>query len=184
MITIENSIRSFYVILLFAVSISCYFLNGIVEDQAQIETEQNYESTAPTAIEMYQLLEKYAEQYNIPKHIVYNIAYLESRYKGPFDWSYEPSLESFAGAVGPMQVMVSTAQFINHKSITKNRLKNDIETNIKTSMKLLRRLHDMYGNWTLVCGAYNTGRPIVNDYAIFCVSNKDYRRNWIYYQKK
>lgn len=184
MITIENSIKSFYIILLFAVSIASYYLKDIVEDQAQIETVESYQSSAPTAIEMYQLLEKYADQYKIPRHIVYNIAYLESRYKGPFDWSYQPALESYAGAVGPMQVMVSTAEFINNRNISKSNLKNNIEINIKTSMKLLRRLHNMYGDWVIVCGSYNTGKPIINDYARFCVTNKDYRKNWTYYQKK
>lgn len=184
MISIENSIRCFYVIVIFSIAYAATVLADVVEDKAQIDTQSNFEANAPTPIEMYQLIEKYADQYRVPRHIAYNIAYLETRYKGPFDWSYQPALESYAGAVGPMQVMVSTAQFINNRSITKSRLKNDLETNVKTSMKLLRRLHDMYGNWLLVCGAYNTGRPLVNEYATFCVTNKDYRKNWTYYQKK
>ena len=184
MISIENSIRSFYIILIVAICYIASCLDNVSEDKAQNDTQTNFEASAPTPIEMYKLIEKYADQYRVPRHIAYNIAYLETRYKGPFDWSYQPALESYAGAVGPMQVMVSTAQFINNRNITKSRLKNDLETNIKTSMKLLRRLHDMYGNWLLVCGAYNTGQPLVNEYARFCVTNKDYRKNWIYYQKK
>lgn len=184
MITIENSIKSFYVILILAIAYMANTLSTVVEDHAEIETTQNFTSSEPTALEMYQLIEKYADQYKIPRHIAYNIAYLESRYKGPFDWSYQPALESYAGAVGPMQVMVSTAEFINNRNISKSNLKNNIEVNVKTSMKLLRRLHNMYGDWAIVCGSYNTGQPIINDYARFCVTNKDYRKNWIYYQKK
>jgi hypothetical protein len=26
--------------------------------------------------------------YGIPKHIAFNVAYLETKYKGPFDWKY------------------------------------------------------------------------------------------------
>ena len=183
MITIENSIKSFYVILILAISFMANSLNNVSEDKAKIEGGAHYKVSAPTPVEMYQLIEKYADEYRIPRHIAYNIAYKETRYKGPFDWSYDPSLESFAGAVGPMQVMTQTASFINNRSITKNRLRDDIILNIKTSMKLLRRLHDKYGDWALVCGAYNTGRPMINDYAIYCVSNKDYQKKWTYYQK-
>jgi len=183
MITIENSIKSFYVILILAVAYMLSTLSDISEDQAQIETVESYKSSQPTPIEMYQLIEKYADDYQIPRHIAYNIAYKETRYKGPFDWKYNPSLESFAGAVGPMQVMVATARGINRREISRNELKNDLEINIKTSMKLMRRLHDKYRDWGVACGAYNTGQPIINDYARFCVSNKDYQKNWIYYQK-
>lgn len=183
MITIENSIKSFYIILLLAISIAVNVLNKINEDSAEIETTENFKSSDPTPIEMYNLIEKYANEYEIPKHIAYNIAYKETRYRGPFHWSYQPGLESYAGAVGPMQVMVSTANFINGKIIDRQSLKNDLEINIETSMKLLRRLHNRYKDWATVCGAYNTGQPIINDYARFCVSNKDYQKNWIYYQK-
>jgi hypothetical protein len=50
--------------------------------------------------------------------------------------------------------------------INKNNLKTDIRFNIETSMKLLKHLHKTYGDWKLVFGAYNTGRPMVNQYAI------------------
>lgn len=132
----------------------------------------------PTPLRMYELINHYADFYDIPKHIAFNVAYLETKYKGPFDWSYKPNLSSSAGAVGPMQIMPATANYINKKKINKEQLKNDIELNIKTSMKLLSNLHKQYPNWKIVCGAYNTGRPIVNSYATFCVSNKDYTNNW------
>ena len=52
------------------------------------------------------------------------------------------------------------------KEFTKEELKNDIEFNVETSMKLLRHLHDKYGDWKIVFGCYNTGKSIVNQYAI------------------
>ena len=42
----------------------------------------------------------------------------------------------------------------------------DIDFNVECSLKLLRQLYDRYGDWKLVFGAYNTGKPIVNEYAI------------------
>ncbi len=132
----------------------------------------------PTPLKMYELIDHYSDVYNIPKHIAFNVAYLETKYKGPFDWKYKPNLSSSAGAVGPMQIMPKTANYINSQKVSKDNLRNDIELNIKTSMKLLNRLHKQYSNWKIVCGAYNTGRPIINSYANFCVNNTNYQKNW------
>ena len=105
---------------------------------------------------------------------------METRYQGPFHWNYNPSRTSPVGAEGPMQIMPSTAKLINKRSVPVKKLRNDIELNIEISMKLLRRLHDKYPNWAMVCGCYNTGRPIINGYAEFCSTNKDYQKNWSY----
>ena len=64
-----------------------------------------------------------------------------------------------------MQVMVSTARWINKDDVSQNKLMNDIEYNVYTSMKLLRILYDKRKDWKLVFGEYNTGRPCVNGYA-------------------
>jgi soluble lytic murein transglycosylase-like protein len=136
--------------------------------------------TSPTSLKMYELIEKYSEEYKVPKHIAYNVAFLETRYQGPFHWNYIPSKTSPVGAVGPMQIMPSTAKFINKTSIPTNTLRTNIELNIRTSMMLLRHLHDRYGDWGVVCGCYNTGRPIINGYARFCETNINYQKYWIY----
>jgi len=136
--------------------------------------------TSPTSLKMYELIEKYSTEYQIPKYVAYNVAFLETRYQGPFHWNYKPEQTSFAGAVGPMQIMPSTARFINKTTVSVSTLKNDIELNIETSMKLLNRLYEKYGDWAVVCGCYNTGRPIVNGYGKFCSSNVNYQKNWVY----
>jgi soluble lytic murein transglycosylase-like protein len=64
-----------------------------------------------------------------------------------------------------MQIMPSTANSIWDKDIPKSILISDIDLNVETSMKLLRKLYDKYKNWKIVFGCYNTGRPCVNDYA-------------------
>jgi soluble lytic murein transglycosylase-like protein len=64
-----------------------------------------------------------------------------------------------------MQVMPSTARGLNKDNCTTEKLKNDIEYNVYTSMKLLRKLYDKYGDWKTVFGCYNTGRPCINGYA-------------------
>ena len=121
----------------------------------------------PPCIQMYYFIEKYAEEYEIPLSYAYGVAFVETRYQGPFNWEYNPAQTSSAGAVGPMQIMPSTAELMwPDSSISTAKLRTDIEFNVRTSMKLLRKLYDKYGDWKTVFGCYNTGRPMVNDYAI------------------
>jgi soluble lytic murein transglycosylase-like protein len=137
------------------------------------------ENSLPVSLKMYEIIEELSTKYKIPKHIAYNVAYMETKYEGPFDWTYNPYLTSNAGAEGPMQIMPSTANGIHKSNIDRKTLRTDLRLNIETSMKLLRRLYDKYGDWSLVCGYYNTGHPIINNYASFCSNNKDYRKNWV-----
>lgn len=121
----------------------------------------------PPCVEMHNCIERYAEKYNIPKRYAYGIAWKETRYNGAFHWGYNPGQTSCAGAVGPMQVMYSTAKMMwRGKSFTKEELKTNVDFNVETSMKLLRHLHDTYGDWKIVFGCYNTGKPMVNQYAV------------------
>lgn len=121
--------------------------------------------TDPPCLQVYESIEKYSDSFNIPKRYAYGVANIETSYKGPFHWKYRHSQVSSAGAVGPMQVMVSTARWINKDDVSQNKLMNDIEYNVYTSMKLLRILYDKRKDWKLVFGEYNTGRPCVNGYA-------------------
>jgi hypothetical protein len=157
-------------------------LNNDVEKKPSTELSELGDSnmSSPTPLKVYELIDHYSTMYKIPKHIAFNVAYLETHYKGPFDWKYKPNQTSCVGAVGPMQIMPATANYIHRQKISKGVLKNDIEFNIRTSMKLLNRLHKRYGNWSVVCGSYNTGKPIINGYALFCVKNKNYQKNWSY----
>lgn len=122
---------------------------------------------SPPCLQMYYLIEKYSEKYNVPRNYAYGIAYCETRYVEPFQWDYDHKRTSSAGAVGPMQIMYTTAQMMwPGKKFTKEYLKDNIEFNVETSMKLLRHLHDKYGDWKTVFGCYNTGRPLINQYAL------------------
>jgi len=142
-----------------------------VETNLPIEdTEINLSGVSvnnPPSIQMYNAIEKYAEQYGIPKRYAYGVAYKETRYEGPFHWSYKHTQISCAGALGPMQIMLPTGRgHWKGETVTAKRLMNDIDFNVHTSMKVLRKLYDKYGDWKIVFGCYNTGRPIVNNYAV------------------
>lgn len=134
----------------------------------KVNTNVNHGSVdlnAPTAVKMFNSIEKYSKEYNIPLRYALGIAYVETRYQGPFHWAYQPAQKSIAGALGPMQIMPSTANSVWNRTISKSELNSNIDLNVETSMRVLRRLYDRYKDWKLVFGCYNTGRPCVNEYA-------------------
>jgi soluble lytic murein transglycosylase-like protein len=133
--------------------------------QQEVRVPNSIDQGSPPSLQMYKYIKAYADTFDIPTRYAFGIAYAETRYDGPFHWKYNPAQTSCAGAVGPMQVMVSTARWINKDNISKERLKTDIKYNVYTSMKLLRILYNKRKNWKLVFGEYNTGRPCVNGYA-------------------
>jgi soluble lytic murein transglycosylase-like protein len=135
--------------------------------------------TSPPCIFMFESIEKYSTKYKIPRYIAYNIAFKETTYLGPFHWKYNPSRESCVGAVGPMQVMPATANFINKFNTSKDNLRSNVSFNVETSMKYLNYLYKRYKKWDIVCGCYNTGRPIINEYARYCSSNVNYKSKWL-----
>ena len=137
------------------------------------QTSKVREIDQPYCIQMYDAIMKYSEQYQIPKRFAFGIAYAETRYGGPFHWKYNHKKTSSAGAIGPMQIMPSTGKLMWKDSIFTNEyLKNNIDFNVHTSMKLLRKLYDKYRDWKIVFGCYNTGRPMVNNYAISVYNHK------------
>lgn len=168
-------------------------ISAIIINSYIIEREYSYEEcvymgesggelSLPVSLKLYEIIEELSVKYEIPKHIAYNVAFKETRYEGPFDWSYNPYLTSSSGAEGPMQILPSTANGINKRKIDREILRTDLRLNVETSMKLLRRLYDKYGDWSLVCGYYNTGQPIINEYARFCSNNTNYVKNWVSHQ--
>jgi soluble lytic murein transglycosylase-like protein len=178
---VGNRLCLFFLVL--SISISSLILTNFKDSRENLFQIDGVEldslSDYPTSIQMYYLIDKYSDEYNIPKWIAFNISYKETRYMGPFHWEYKPSQISSMGALGPMQIMPGTSKIVNGESVTRQKLKTDLEYNISTSMKLLRILHDKWGDWEIVCGCYNTGKPIINEYARYCANNKDYRKNWV-----
>jgi soluble lytic murein transglycosylase-like protein len=131
-----------------------------------------WKSNVPS-IELYYAILKYSKEFNIPIEYAFGIAYVETGYQGPLHFNYDHRQISSAGALGPMQVMPSTADWINNTKVDNDIILNDIDFNVRTSMKLLRRLKDKYNSWLIVFGYYNTGYPKINDYARK-VYNKQY----------
>jgi soluble lytic murein transglycosylase-like protein len=129
----------------------------------------------PPCLQMHYYIEKYADEYDIPLSYAFGLAYEETGYRGPFHWKYNHKQTSSVGAVGPMQIMPATAEWMEKEDVNVKKLREDIEYNVRISMKLLRYLHNKYGDWKLVFGCYNTGRPCINEYA-----NDIYNKNFIW----
>ena len=142
---------------------------------SEVRIPDSIDQSAPISLQMYNYIKAYADTFDIPLKYAFGIANTETGYKGPFHWKYNHAQTSSAGAVGPMQVMISTARWINKDSVSKERLRTDIKYNVYTSMKLLRILFDKNGDWKTVFGEYNTGRPCINEYA-YKVYN--YKPDW------
>jgi len=97
-------------------------------------------------------VEKYAEEYNIDKYLVYAIIKAES--------NFEENAKSTSNAVGLMQIMESTALETANKidlEISQEELFNP-ETNIKIGLKYFKSLLEKYNNnYNLAIIAYNAG---------------------------
>lgn len=178
--TVKRTITTVYLIITVLVLMVGYQLakNKLVY-QPDIIDEMGYESTLPTPLYMHNLIEEKSEQYDIPKYILYNVAYLETRYRGPFDINYNPHQKSFAGAVGPMQIITRYSHSYAGRRVKETELRNNLRLNVDISCKMLKKLYGMYGRWDLALGYYNTGHPQVNGYAKYGSSTTNYKDKWV-----
>lgn len=141
-----------------------------------IKTEDvfgHYIKLAPKSIQVYFYTKRYCEEFNIPEEIAFAVAKLETGYKGPDRFTYNPKQTSSADALGPYQVLLSTGRDMyvilglgSRQDLTAEMLLNDVELNVKIGIRYLRWLNDNIStNWIIACGFYNTGYGIVNQYA-------------------
>jgi soluble lytic murein transglycosylase-like protein len=130
------------------------------------------------ALRMYRAIMLYSGMYQVPKYVAFNIAHLETTYRGPQDSTYNPSRVSKMGAMGPMQIRYKYASHFAERKVTKSELRDSIEFNVNLSMKILAQNYKRFKSWAKAAGAYNTGKPVINHYAKEAVK-KDYQRNWL-----
>ena len=106
--------------------------------------------------EYRETVEYYAEQYSIPDDVIYAIIKCES--------SFRPDAVSHAGAVGLMQLVPSTYEWLctlTGDAYDEAALR-DPETSIRYGTYLLSILYREYGNWDTVYAAYNAGMGNAN----------------------
>ena len=135
--------------------------------------------TLTPAQRLYIAIDKYAAQYDIPLHIAYNVACLETGYRGPYHNNYNHKQISSAGACGAMQIMPRYASHYAGFKVSKAVLLDSIELNVEISMKMLNEWYKRYKRWDKATVAYNTGKPIINKYAKKAVIEDFYLNRWI-----
>ena len=114
---------------------------------------------------MYDAITLYADSFNVPLNIAFNVARIETGYLGPNHVKYNHKQKSCAGALGPMQIMPQYASYFAGFPVGKKELRDSIELNVYISMKVLNQHFEKYRDWAKVLGAYNTGKPVINKYA-------------------
>jgi soluble lytic murein transglycosylase-like protein len=107
----------------------------------------------------------YADSFDVPLNIAFNVAKLETGYCGPYHENYNHKQVSSCGAVGAMQIMPKYASYFAGFKVGRQELKDSIELNVFISMKVLASHYERYKDWRKVLGAYHTGKPIINWYA-------------------
>ena len=135
-------------------------------------TEENTKKTvdiikiSPPNLKVYHSVNKYAPEFDIPFKYAFNTVEEETGYKNPLDYTYNHAQTSYADAEGPWQFLLSTAREVSDDpTLTRERLRYDVELNTMLSMKYQRQLKNRYKKWELAYGYYNTGYPKINQYA-------------------
>jgi soluble lytic murein transglycosylase-like protein len=128
---------------------------------------------------MHDAIVLYADSFGVPLHIAFNMAYLETTYRGPQDSTYNHKKTSSCGAVGPMQIMPRYASHYAGFKVTKQQLRDSIELNVMISMKIMASNFKKTKSWKKAAGKYHTGKPCVDWYAKKAVLKQFYQEKWI-----
>ncbi len=110
-------------------------------------------------IKYQEYVEKYADEYNLDRYLVYSVIKVESK--------FDPEASSDAGAKGLMQLMDETAEECNEKGGFGYNIPEDLydpEKNIRLGCYYLSSLVDIYGDIRLAVTAYNGGTGNVDEW--------------------
>lgn len=103
------------------------------------------------------LVQRYCSAYDVPEPLVYAVIRAES--------DFDPNAESHVGAIGLMQLMPDTLDWISR--VLGEAPEGDIHepsVNLKYGIYYLRHLYDRFGNWDTALAAYNAGHGRVGNW--------------------
>lgn len=121
----------------------------------------------------------YADSFGVPLNIAFNMAYLETTYRGPQDSVYNHKKVSSCGAVGVMQIMPKYASYHAGFKVTRQELLDSIELNVMVSMKIMASNFKKTKSWKKAAGKYHTGKSCIDWYAKKAVLKNFYQEKWI-----
>ena len=112
---------------------------------------ENYITNKTHPVKYEEIVSRYSEEYGVPMEIIYAVMSSES--------SFTSDAVSYKGAVGLMQLMPSTYEWLCTKTgdDPNPSLLYEPNTNIKYGTYLLSYLYSRYGVWETVYAAYNAG---------------------------
>ena len=153
--------RTIAIIIIIVVSIGCgYFYDMIIT---------NLEKKSHPIPDAYKnIVERYAEEFEVPIEIVYSVINTESGFRSD-------AVSPGVGAVGLMQIMPDTFDWIAMKmgeSPTEGLL-YDPHTNVKYGTYFLKYLYREFGSWDIAFAAYNAGPNRVKQW----LNNPEYIKN-------
>ncbi len=130
--------------------------NGSQLNPRAIEFVQDYiEKNSDNLLEMkswgrpyFNLMEGVLTEYGLPSELKY-LAVIESNLK--------PTSVSWAGAVGPWQLMPATARILGLQVSRKRDERTNYYKSTKAAARYLKDLYAEFGDWLLVIAAYNGG---------------------------
>lgn len=102
------------------------------------------------------IVAKYSQSYNVDENLIYAVICTES--------SFDISAKSNVGALGLMQIMPDTLDWICTKSGEQLEFDDllDAETSVRCGTYMLKMLLDEFGNQEAALAAYHAGRGSVN----------------------
>jgi len=120
---------------------------SFVQDYIEKNTE-DLENMRSWGKPYFNVMDAILVSYNLPKELKY-LAVIESRlHTGAVSW---------AGAVGPWQLMPATARILGLKVNRKTDERTNYIKSTHAAAKYLNDLYDQFGDWLLVIAAYNGG---------------------------
>jgi soluble lytic murein transglycosylase-like protein len=109
------------------------------------------------------LIVRQAHRYDVPRALALAVAWQES--------GWQQGVVSYAGAVGVMQLMPATAEWVGQTMLGRRVHIHEAGSNITAGVRLLRHYLDRYdGNQDLVLAAYYQGQRAVDHHGIYPIS--------------
>jgi soluble lytic murein transglycosylase-like protein len=104
-----------------------------------------------------------ADRWDVPRAFALAVAWQES--------GWQQGVTSYAGAVGVMQLMPATADWVGQSMLGRRIDINATRSNVSAGVRLLKHYLQRYdGNRDLVLAAYYQGQTAVDRHGIYAVS--------------